>query len=812
MRILLLIAAVLCGAPAFTVSQIAIADEPAVLLPRQINLTRPAQQHGVLLLRTAADTSGPSSLPGILIPDAHYHSDDESIATVDAMGIVHAVGDGETTISATAGSLTSRTKVIVQGQEQTPTIRFRHDIQSILSRHACNSGACHGALAGKGGFRLSLLGFDDNADYYQIAMAAGGRRIESADPGRSLLLAKPTGALPHKGGLRLQTDDPDYARIAAWIAEGAQGPKPDDARLQRIQVLPDASLLAPGDKTRLLVQAVYDDGTIRDVTSWAKFNASDEAVAGVDQNGAVTVRGSGAAAVRVWFGSKIALARITVPYANTVSRDVFADAPRRNFIDSQNLRLLETLNLPPSPPCDDATFIRRATLDTIGRLPTPEETAQYVAATAPNKRDALVDELLLREEFVDYWSYKWSDLLLVNGTRLRPAAVESFYDWIRDSVRQNKPWNQFVSEILTATGKTKENGATNFYALHQTPEEMTENACQAFMGLSIGCAKCHNHPLEKWTNDQYYAMANLFARVRAKGWGGEPRNGDGLRTLIVADSGDLVQPNTGRPQAPAALDQPPLDINSPQDRRIALADWMTAPDNPYFARAVCNRIWANFFGVGLVEQVDDLRTSNPASNDPLLQALSQHLVENRFDLRDLMRTILQSETYARSSTALPGNRDEQRYYSRYYPKRLMAEVMLDSIDTVMQTSTPFNEIAFPGADVQKTSFYPKGTRALQLYDSSVKSYFLKTFGRNTREITCECERSDEPSMVQVLHMANGTTINEKLALADNAIAVAMAMGCSTNAIIHVIAMARRAGHAIGLDDFEAASRKVPVIA
>jgi hypothetical protein len=346
-----------------------------------------------------------------------------------------------------------------------------------------------------------------------------------------------------------------------------------------------------------------------------------------------------------------------------------------------------------------------------------------------------------------------------------------------------------VREILTATGGSDENGATNFYALHQSPEEMTENACQAFLGLSIGCAKCHNHPLEKWTNDQYYSMANLFARVRAKGWGGDGRNGDGIRTLYVSSSGDLIQPNRGKPQPPAPLDSQPLDFDDPRDRREALAEWLTDPENPYFARAITNRIWANFFGRGLVEQVDDLRLSNPASNEPLLAAAAQHVVDAKFDLKQLMRTFLRSETYQRSSIPLAENRDEEKYLSRYYPQRLMAEVLLDSIDQALGTSTTFDEVAFPGADKQKTEFYAKGTRAIGLYDAAVNSYFLTTFGRNPREITCECERSDEPSMVQVLHLSNGETLNPKLADPQNLIGRMMADGADDVAIIDALFLA-----------------------
>ncbi len=374
-------------------------------------------------------------------------------------------------------------------------------------------------------------------------------------------------------------------------------------------------------------------------------------------------------------------------------------------------------------------------------------------------------------------------MLLINGNRLRPIAVKNYYQWVHNAVRENRPWDQLVREILTSTGSTDVNGATNFFSINQSPEDMTENACQAFMGLSIGCAKCHNHPLEKWTNDQYYAMANLFARVRAKGWGGDGRNGDGIRTVFVSAAGDLIQPKRGKPQPPAPLDADPLDFDDPRDRRETLAAWMTDPANPYFARAIANRVWANFFSRGLVEQVDDLRLSNPASCEPLLAAIAQHVIAADFDLKQLMRTILRSETYQRSSLALEDNRDEQKYFSRYYPRRLMAEVLLDSIDQVLQTSTKFDEIAFSGADRQKTDFYPQGTRAIQLYDSAVNSYFLTTFGRNPRDITCECERSGEPSMVQVLHLSNGDTLNPKLADANNWIARKIAGGLDDESII-----------------------------
>ncbi|MEM9587684.1 MAG: DUF1549 and DUF1553 domain-containing protein, partial [Planctomycetota bacterium] len=514
--------------------------------------------------------------------------------------------------------------------------------------------------------------------------------------------------------------------------------------------------------------------------------STDESIAAVDEDGLVDIRGSGEGAVLVWFGSQVALARMTVPYGHDVPAEAYVDAPRQNFIDELTLQQLKTLNLRPSPPCSDDVYLRRATLDTIGRLPTQEERKKFAMDASVDRRSQLVERLLASEEFVDYWAYRWSDLLLINGNRLRPAAVKAYYQWLHTAISENRPWDQLVRDILTSKGVSTENGATNFYALHQSPEEMTENACQAFMGLSIGCAKCHNHPLEKWTNDQYYAMANLFSRVRAKGWGGESRNGDGIRTLFVSQQGELIQPTTGRPQPPAPLDAEPIAFNDPRDRREVLAQWMTDSSNPYFARSITNRVWANFFGRGLVEQVDDLRLSNPASNEPLLAAAAQHLIDSRFDLKQLMRSILTSETYQRSSLPLDDNVAESKYLSRYYPRRLMAEVLLDSIDQVLETSTDFKEIAFSGADKQKTDFYPVGTRAIELYDSAVNSYFLKTFGRNPRDITCECERSDEPSMVQVLHLSNGETLNPKLSSESNLIGRLIAEGANDQQVIEAL--------------------------
>ena len=660
---------------------------------------------------------------------------------------------------------------------------FRNDVLPILSKAGCNTGGCHGALAGKGGFRLSLFGYDPEADYLSITRESRGRRVEMADPGASLLLTKPTTALPHKGGKRIPVDSPDYQILASWITAGCPPPGAGDPTVSALTISPPESLLMAGGTTQLTLSAKFSDGTSRDVTPWTKFTSADETVATVSPDGLVTVLAPGEGAITAWYSSQIVIARVVAPWEQQIPAAVYADAPRSSFMDDLILEQLKKLNLKPSPAASDATMVRRAYLDTIGRLPNPEEAQAFISETAPGKYERLADYLMARPEFIDYWTYKWSDMFLVSGAKLRPAPLAAYYKWIRDRVASNLPWDELARQLITSRGSSVENGATNFFAVHQDPETMAENVSQAFLSLSINCAKCHNHPLEKWTNDQYYAFANLFARVRAKGWGGDTRSGNGLRTLYVDDRGDLIQPRTGKPRPPAPLDAPPIALSDPRDRREALASWLTAPENPYFARAIANRVWANFMGIGLVESVDDLRVSNPASNEKLLAAIAAMVVKNGYNLKPLMRGILLSQAYRRSSESLPENKDDRRFYSHFQPRRLMAEVLSDAIADVTGVRDGYTEIAQNDGSVEKTEAYKKDTRALQLHDSAVQSYFLKTFGRNARDIACECERSNQPSLVQVLHLSNGTTVNDKLAAKNSRVTKAMATGMSVREMI-----------------------------
>ena len=729
------------------------------IFPETVTLDGAASRQQLLAFKTAPG----SATPAAELSQAKFVAENPAIASIDEAGNLRPLSNGSTKVRLENDPSAPPVTVTVRNASRHDTPSFHRDILPILTKSNCNTGGCHGALAGKGGFRLSLAGYDPESDHYNLVHDANGRRLEPNDPLLSLILTKATLALPHKGGRRILPGGDDYRALATWIVEGTPGPNPDEASLDRIEVTPNETLLRKGDSLRLLVTAHYKDGSSRDVTRWAKFASADESVAKIDDaTGRIDVIGNGAGAVTAWFSSRIVIARLIAPQENKLQPETWDREPSKNPIDRAVIAHLKRLNIPPSPNCDDTTFLRRAMADTLGTLPTAAEVQSFLADNTPDKRARLIESLFDRPEFVDYWTYRFSDIFLINGSSLRPNAVKSYYTWLRSKIAQNTPWNQIVREVLTAKGDSLTEGATNFYAVHQDPETMAENVSQAFLGLSINCAKCHNHPLEKWTNDQYYAFANLFARVRAKGWGGDTRSGDGKRTLFINPEGDLIQPRTGKPQPPTPLDAESLAMDDPRDRRETLADWLTAPNNTYFTRTIANRIWASFFGIGIVNSVDDLRTSNPASNEALLAALADHLAARNFDLRELMRLILNSATYQRSSTPVEGNANDQRHFSRYLPRRHMAEVLNDAITAITGVPEKFDAIVMNDGSTEKTEFYPLGTRATQLYDASVRSYFLKAFGRNQREITCECERSNQPSLVQALHLSNGNTINDRL--------------------------------------------------
>lgn len=645
--------------------------------------------------------------------------------------------------------------LVAPAKADTPS--FRNQVLPILTKAGCNSGACHGALAGKGGFKLSLRGYDPITDHFVLTRQALGRRVDLVEPAQSLFLLKPTMTLPHGGGQRLDVGSRDYQLIAEWIAAGAPGPNDRDARITRLEVTPPQAALKPKDALQVHVKAHYSDGSQQDVTSWAKYNSTEDLVAAVDQNGQVRVSGYGEAAITVWFSNQVGVCRVTSPLANHLDASVFQKAARQNYVDDLVLKKLTTLRIPPSPLCTDAEFIRRAYLDATGTLPTPEDVQTFLNDLSPDKRNRLIDSLLKKTEFVDYWSYKWSDMLLVSTHRLPQPAVWSFYQFIRQSVADNKPWDQFAREVLTASGSTLHNGAANYFVLHKDVSDLSEATSVTFMGMSVTCCRCHNHPLEKWTQDQYWSMANLFSRVVLK-------NGDrGDVTVQAQPFGDATHPRRGIAMPPTPLDGKPLDLTATMDRRQYFADWLTAPENPYFAKALVNRVWRNFLGRGLVEAEDDLRQTNPPTNEELFDALVKDFREHGYDVRQLIRTIMNSATYQRSSTLLPGNATDDRFYSRYLIRRLPAEVALDAYSQVTSVPTPFTQVQVGASGgVSGYNGYPLGTRALQLPDSLVVSRFLDAFGRPDRTQTCSCERQQDSSVSQALHLNNGQTLNDKL--------------------------------------------------
>jgi hypothetical protein len=740
------------------------AGEIVILPERTVLRGQGARQQLMIEKRVEGSYVGPQT------DDAAFSSSNPNVATVDESGVVTAVGDGRAILTATVQGRSISAVVEVERASAKYPVSFRNHVVPVLTKAGCNSGPCHGAAAGKNGFKLTLRGYDPELDYLTLTRQASARRVNKVDPAASLMLLKPTLAVSHGGGKRFSPRSPEYHVIADWIASGTPAPAEWDPVMTRLEVFPASARLAVGSEQPLLVRAHFSDGHAEDVTRWVKFSTNEGAVAGVDQRGAVTVNGPGEAAISGWYLSKLATARITSPFPDRVDPAVYARAPRANFIDDLVLAKLAELNIEPSPLSSDAEFMRRAFLDAAGILPTGEEVRAFLADQAPDKRVRLVDALLARPEFVDYWSYKWSDLLLVSSRSLPSNAMWSYYNWIRRNVEANAPWDRMAREILTASGNTLANGAANYFVLHKSPIALTENVAMTFMGFSITCARCHNHPLEKWTQKDYYQMANLFSRVGIK-------NGADRGDIIVypARTGEINHPRLNVPLAPRPLDGPAMSIEAPGDRRETFVNWLVSPENPFFARSLVNRVWKNFMGRGLVEAVDDIRDANPPSNAALFEALTRDFVAHRFDVRHLARTIMTSTTYQLTSTPAGRNAADLKYHSHYIARRLPAEVILDAISQV--TGVAENFPGFPGR------------RALQLPDAAVESYFLSAFGRPPRLTAADSERQQEPSITQALHVINGDTINRKLSASRGLIHELVTTNAGNDAAIERIYLA-----------------------
>jgi hypothetical protein len=697
-----------------------------------------------------------------------------------------AQGNGQSTVTATFRPHRATIPVAISNFTAPAIWSFRNDVQPVLTKMGCNSGPCHGATAGKSGFKLTLRGYDSETDYLTLTHQALARRTERLEPAKSLILLKPTLAIPHGGGKRFAVDSPEYQVISGWIAQGMPAPQQADARVTRIEVSPQEASLRPGAEQQLVVTAFFTDGRQEDVTRWAKYDSGNEGVATVDNYGHVTMHSFGEAPVTVWYQSRVTFSRLRIPFPYHLEATLFKKAPRHNYIDDDILRHLEVLHIPPSPPAGDAEFIRRAYLDAAGILPSPAEVDQFLKDPSPDKRSHLIDALMKRPEFVDYWAYKWSDMLLVSSNHLNDEEMWSYYNWIRDSVAADKAWDKFVYEIVTATGNTIENGAANYWVVHRDPLDTTENMAQAFLGITITCAHCHNHPLAKWTQKDYYGMANLFARVRLKTYSNQtsrPNAGQILNNVTVysADTGEFMDDRFMMPLPPKPLDAHEMPESTPGDTRVYFAQWLTSPQNPFFARNIVNRVWRNFMGRGLVEPAEDLRDTNPATNDKLLNDMVKDFTDHHFDIDYLIRTIMQSATYQASCTPLKENADDDKFGSHYVIKRLPAEVLLDAYSEV--TKVP-----------EKFEGYPTGTRALQLPDTAVDSYFLSAFGRPVRAQTRESERTSVPTVTQALHIFNGDTLNNKLRASGSSTDLLVKLGFTDDQIVDYLCLSSFSRH------------------
>jgi hypothetical protein len=740
------------------------------ILPQAIEFVGPRYSQRVLVEGTFADGHQED-----LTSQSQLVTSDDKIAAVNKGGLVEPHADGRVSITATVQNQHATASLDVKDYAKTLPLSFRNDVLPVMTKVGCNSGPCHGAAAGKNGFKLTLRGYDPEIDYYTLTHQALARRTERMEPAKSLILLKPTLTIPHGGGKRFPLGSPEYKIISGWIAQGMPAPQESDARVTSIQVLPREASLRPGAEQQLIVTAVFSDGRKEDVTRWAKYDSGDEGVATVDNDGHVKMHSYGEAPVTVWYQSHVAFSRLRIPYPYQLQEAVFRNAPRHNYIDNAILKHLEALHIPPSPPASDSEFIRRAYLDAAGILPKPAEVKAFIKDSSPDKRSRLIDSLMQRPEFVDYWAYKWSDLLLVSSNRLSNSEMWSYYKWIRDSVEKNKPWDQFVYQIVTATGNTVRNGAANYWVVHRDPLDTSENMAQAFLGITITCAHCHNHPLAKWTQKDYYGMANLFARVRLKTFsptGARPGVGPLFNNVTVysAPTGEFTDDRFMTVLPPKPLDAKALSESTPGDTRLYFAKWLTSADNPFFARSVVNRLWRNFMGRGLIEPVDDLRATNPATNDELPDELVKDFTSHNFDINHMIRTIMQSATYQASSKPLKENARDDKYGSHYLIKRLPAEVLLDAYSQVTE-------------EPEKFEGYPEGTRALQLPDTAVKSYFLDAFGRPVRQQTRESERTSVPTITQALHIINGETLNNKLRAPHNVIDSLLKGGLSDEQIV-----------------------------
>ncbi len=678
------------------------------------------------------------------------------VVSVDSTGVVKPLKDGEAQILVQMqGTTPVRIGVKVTRFTDEPRVGFANEVMPTLTKLGCNTGGCHGKASGQNGFKLSLFGFEPGEDYEFIVKEGRGRRLHLSAPDNSLLLLKATGQVAHAGGKRLEKGSQAYTLLQRWIRQGAQNDGPSALTVRRIEVLPQNRFLPLNGSQQMIVLAHLGDNSTVDVTRLAQFELNQLEMAQVNSGGLVTAKGlPGRVAVMARYQSHVAVLQIAMPLGASVDLP-----PVRNFIDELVFKQLKELGMPPSALCDDSTFIRRSTIDIAGRLPTKEETLKFLSDSDPKKHDRLIDRLLSSEDYADYFANKWGAVLRNRRSSEKddPKPTALFHAWIRDGLLHNKPFDQFVREILTTHGELSESPPLVWYREVKDPTSQMEDVAQLFLGQRIQCARCHHHPLEKWSQQDYFALAAFFSQLEIKDAVPLKKNKKGVpdtpaqpfRVSFKPGKAELLHPRTNRPVRPAGLDSAELDIPPEVDPREKLADWLTATGNPFFARALVNRYWKHFFGRGLVHPEDDLRATNPAGNQALLEALEKHFIAHHFDLKDLVRVICTSQVYHFGAEPNAYNALDSQNFSRFLPQRLQAEVLLDAIDTLTGSKTAFKGM-------------PATARAVQLPDNLIQSYFLSAFGRPDSASACECERNGDANLAQVLHLYNSEELLEKI--------------------------------------------------
>ena len=719
------------------------ADEPApasiVVAPADIHLSAVRDRQSLIVQAVL-----PNGLTVDVTDQAQVKIENEALIRREG-NTFHPVADGSTKVIVTHAGHTIEVPVTVANAAVDPPISFRLDVMPVFMKTSCNNGSCHGAARGKDGFRLSPFGFDPEGDHYRLTREIPGRRINLALPAESLLLEKGAGVVPHTGGKRYDVGSEHYNTVLRWLEAGAPNDPGAVPAVVSVELYPKEAVLdGEGATQKLTVRAKYADGTDRDVTNLAYFSSNNENSAEIAQTGLVTAHARGEAFIMARFDTHTVGSHFIVLPKGLQYED--PKTPEFNYVDTHVHSKLRKLRIVPSAVCTDEEFLRRVFVDITGTMPTIDDYEKFLADTTPDKRDKLVDQLLQRKEFVDIWVMKWAELLQVRtiANRVEKKPMLAYFNWLRDKIANNTPTDKMVQELLGARGGSFANPAVNYYQTETETLKTAENVAQVFMGMRIQCAQCHNHPFDRWTMDDYYGFAAFFSQIGRK-------QGEDPRETIIFNSGggEVTHLVGGRVMKPKFLGGAEPDLTG-KDRRQVMAEWLASPENPYFAKNLANIVWAHFFGRGIIQEVDDVRVSNPPVNAELLDELGRKFTEYNYDFRKLVRDICTSRTYQLSTNTNESNASDHKNFAHAELRRIRAEVLLDCISSVTSTQDKF-----PGL--------PVGARAVQIADGNTATYFLTTFGRAKRESVCSCEVKMEPNLSQALHLINGDTSNTKIA-------------------------------------------------